>query len=170
MEKYRDEADFFKVSWDGLKGGSRGNEHSLNWFHPAVREYIRDYLTRYATFCKNEPRILFHEVAQEAYPDFTTSKGRRETGYGPHAVQAFRAYLKARYPSIEALNRAWGTKYAGFDSIEPPPDAYAQRGREATPLVAEFEAFRDDAYIDYLKLIYDSLKAGDPNKPSGGPA
>ncbi|HOM83422.1 MAG TPA: beta-galactosidase [Armatimonadota bacterium] len=165
VEKYRDEPDFFKVSWDGLKGGSRGNEHSLNWFHPAVREYIRDYLTRYATFCKNEPRILFHEVAQEAYPDFTTSKGRRETGYGPHAVQAFRAYLKARYPSIEALNRAWGTKYAGFDSIEPPPDAYAQRGREATPLVAEFEAFRDDAYIDYLKLIYDSLKAGDPNKP-----
>ena len=71
---------------------------------------------------------------------------------------------EARYP-IEALNRAWGTKYAGFDSIEPPPDAYAQRGREATPLVAEFEAFRDDAYIDYLKLIYDSLKAGDPNKP-----
>ena len=199
VEKHKDEPDFYKASWDGLKGGSRGSDHSLNFLHPAVREYIRDYLGKYASFCKNEPRVLFYETAQEAYPDFGTPKGRRETGYGPHGIRAFREYLQARHKSIAALNRAWGTAYADFGAIEPPPDAYAQPQRgtvpqsdrngdtpagEAhnravrkseirnpkseigiTPLVAEFEAFRDDAYIGYLKLIYQSLKAADPGKP-----
>jgi hypothetical protein len=164
LDKYRDEPDFFKLSQDGLKGKSSSSNHSLNWLHPAVRAYIKDYLTKYATFCKNERRILFYEVAQEAYPDFNTDKGRRQTGYGPHGEAAFRTVLQGKYKTIAALNREWGTSYADFAAIQPPPDAYMGR-QEVTPLVAEFEAFRDDAYVGYLKLIYDSLKAADPDKP-----
>ncbi|MHB8993676.1 MAG: beta-galactosidase [Armatimonadota bacterium] len=164
IEKYKDEPDFFKVSQDGLKGPSRGNDHSLNYFHPAVRAYIKDYLTKYATFCKSEPRILFYEIAQEAYPYFSTSKGIRETGYGPHAEAAFRTWLQAKYKTIAAVNQALGTTYADFATIQPPPDGYIG-DREMTPLVAVFEAFRDDSYRDYLNLIYSTLKAADPSKP-----
>lgn len=164
VDKHKAEPDFFKLSQDGLKGTSGGSGHSLNWLHPAVQAYIKDYLGKYAAFCKNEPRILFYEVAQEAYPYFTTEKGIRETGYGPHGEAAFRQWLQAKYRTIAALNNEWGATYPGFDAIQPPPDAYLGR-KEITPLVAEFEAFRDDAYIGYLKLIYDSLKAADPDKP-----
>ena len=165
LEKHKDDPDLFKISWDGLRGRSSGSRHSLDYFHPQVRAFIRDYLGKYARFCKNEPRVLFHETSQEAYMDFGTDKGRRESGYGPSALKAFHAYLKGKYETIEALNKAWGTEYANSEAIEPPPDVYAKPDREMTPLAAEFEAFRDDGYIGYLKLIYDSLKAGDPAKP-----
>ena len=164
LDQHKGEPDFFKLSQDGLQGKSNGSNHSLNWLHPAVRAYIRDYLTQYATFCKREPRVLFHEVDQEAYPTFTTDKGVRETGYGPQGEAAFRQYLQDKYQTIAALNKEWGSSYADFAAIQPPPDAYLGR-REITPLVAEFEAFRDEAYLGYLKLIYDSLKAADPDKP-----
>lgn len=164
VDKHKDETDFFRVSQDGLKGQSQGNSRSLNYFHPAVRAYVKDYLTQYATFCKNEPRVLFYETSQEAYPYFTVDGKARQTGYGPHAEAAFRKWLADKYRTIAALNQAWGSSYAGFDTITPPPDAYLGR-KEVTPLVAEFEAFRDDSYTGYLKLIYDSLKAADPAKP-----
>jgi hypothetical protein len=165
VDKYKDEPDFFKLSADALPARRRdGNEQSLNYLHPAVRAYIKDYLGKYAAFGRNEPRLLFYETAQEAYPYFTTSKGLRESGYGPHGEAAFRQWLQAKYRDIAVLNREWGSTYADFAAVVPPPDAYV--GRPAiTPLVAEFEAFRDDAYLGYLKLIYDSLKAGDPTKP-----
>jgi len=165
LDKHGEEPDLYKLSWDGLKGGSRGGLHSLNYFHPVVREFIEDYLTQYATFCRGESRILFHETSQEAYMDFSTEKGRRESGYGPSALKAFHAFLERKYRTIMELNQAWGSRYDRFEAIEPPPDCYVQPREQITPLVAEFEAFRDDGYIGYLKLVYDSLKAADPAKP-----
>ncbi len=37
----------------------------------------------------------------------------------PEAVAAFRAWLRGRYPSIQALNAAWGRDYADFDEVMP---------------------------------------------------
>lgn len=166
IEKHADEPDLFKVSQDGQKGRSRGSGHSLNYYHPAVQQYIRDYLGAYAEFCADEPRIFFHEIAQEAYRDFNTEGGaRREPGYGPAATAAFHEWLAAEYDDIAALNEAWGTNYASFEAVQQPDDRYINPDREITPLVAEFERFVEDGYLDYLQLIYESLKAGDPSKP-----
>ncbi|MFP4248055.1 MAG: beta-galactosidase [Armatimonadota bacterium] len=166
IEQHADEPDLIKISQDGLRGRSRGSDHSLNYYHPAVREYIRDYLGAYAEFCADEPRVFFHEIAQEAYQDFSTEGGaRRQPGFGPAATASFHEWLAAEYDSIAGLNEAWGTDYASFDAIEQPDDRYVNPDREITPLVAEFERFIEDGYLDYLQLIYESLKAGDPNKP-----
>ncbi len=45
--------------------------------------------------------------------------------YSPATVQRFRQWLKARYGTIDALNRAWGTvfwsmEYRSFDEIDAP--------------------------------------------------
>ncbi len=165
MDKHQAEPDFVKVSWDGLKGEANGSSRCLNYFHPAVRQYIKDYLGKYARFCHGEPRVLFHEVAQEAYPGFTVGGGLRLVSYGPHMVAAFRDYLRGKYGTIAALNREWGTSYADFGAVEPPPDPYAKKWDTPSPLTCEFANFDEQAYLDYLKLIYDSLKAGDPDKP-----
>ncbi|MFO0911049.1 MAG: alpha-amylase family protein, partial [Isosphaeraceae bacterium] len=34
-----------------------------------------------------------------------------------HAIASFRAAMRRRYTSIEALNRAWGTAHGGFDAV-----------------------------------------------------
>lgn len=165
MARHADDSDLRKVSWDGLQGHDSSGMYALNFYHPAVRELIADYLPRIAGFCKNEPRVLFYETAQEASPYFSADGTRRQTGYGPSALAEFHRWLAGQYDSIAALNEAWRTDYPSFDAIEPPPDRFAQPDREITPLVAEFERFIEDGYLDYLKLIYDSIKAGDPTKP-----
>lgn len=164
MARHADDPDVRKVSWDGLQGRD-STYYGLNFYHPAVREMIRDSLTRVAGFVKNEPRVFFYETAQEAYPYFGANGGRRQTGYGPSALAEFHRWLEAEYTTVESLNREWGTGYASFDAIEPPPDRFAQPDREITPLVAEFERFIENGYIDYLKLIYESVRAGDTTRP-----
>ncbi len=160
-----DDDDIWKTSWDGERGRSRGSYYGLNYYHPAVREHIATYLQKIATFVKDEPRVFFYETSQEALPYFGCDKGRRETGYGPSATVAFHAWLRDEYGDIATLNLKWGSEYANFEAIVQPPDRFAQPDREIGPLVAEFERFREDTYIDYLKLIYDSVKAGDTTKP-----
>lgn len=167
LEKHADDPDFFKVSQDDLQGRSRGSTHSLNYYHPAVREYIRDYLSAYAEFCEDEPRVLFHEIAQEAFQHFGTESGaRRQPGYGPSATAAFHQWLSSEYGDIAALNEAWGADYASFDAIEQPDDRYVNPDREITPLVAEFERFIEDGYLDYLQLLYESLRPATRTGPS----
>lgn len=38
---------------------------------------------------------------------------------GEHAVRRFQRWLRGKYGSIEAVNRAWGTSYDRFDEIDP---------------------------------------------------
>jgi len=165
MERHADDPDIRKVSWDGHQGRDHSGYYGLNFYHPAVRQHIHDYLKAFATFAADEPRVLFYETAQEAYPHFGCEPGRRQTGYGASALKRFHLWLHDEYGDIAKLNRAWGTGYRGFTAIEPPPDRFAEPDREITPLVAEFERFIEKSYMDYLQLIYESIKAGDGGKP-----
>jgi len=167
LAQYPGEPGLLRVSWDGLAAQREpGNVQRLDYFHPAVAQFIDRYLARYAAACRSEPRVLFHETSQEAYPDFTATGGvLRENGYGPHALAAFRTWLQSQYRTIAELNAAWGTTYADFAVIEPPPDAYAKPDRPQDALTAEFERFRENAYMDYLARLYRALKQGDPDRP-----
>ncbi len=161
LDKHQADPDFMMSSQDGSHAATTANRldlYGLNMFHPAVQAYVKDFLSRYAAFCRHEPRVLFYEVSHEATMTFGTG--------GPAALNAFHAYLSGKYGTIAALNQAWGTDHASFTAIGPPPDYRAEPRRgEVTPLIAEFEAFRDEAFVAYLKLVYDSIKQGDPTKP-----
>jgi hypothetical protein len=160
LQKHADELDLFKVSADGRPADdARKSEYRLNYHHPAVREYVQDFVGRYAACCRNEPGVLFHENALEAVFNLQLD------GYGPTALTGFRAWLKSKYGAIESLNEAWGSYHGSFDDIPTPPDGYARPRDRVTPVVAEFERFREDAYIDFLKLVYGALKASDPDRP-----
>ncbi|MBT4821080.1 MAG: hypothetical protein HON70_35545, partial [Lentisphaerae bacterium] len=167
LKKHANDTDFLKTAWDGETAApGKGRNHRLNFLHPAVRDHIRSYLGAYASFCSREPRVLFHETSQEATPTFRTASGKvRETGYGPAGEKAFRGWLQTKYGTMAQLNEAWSTNYESVTAITPPPDCYSGERGGPSPLVAEFEAFRDDAYIGYLGLLYSSLKTADPNKP-----
>jgi len=166
VKRHAEDKDFMLLSWDGKTANRTGrHNYPLNWFHPAVRNYIRDYCGKYAAFCAKDPRILFYEICQETTMQFSAGGALRSPGYGPHARRAFQAYLAKKYGTIEVLNTAWGAEYAGFDAIEQPPDRLAQPRKEATPLTAEYEAFNENAFLDYFKLVHDSLKKADPDTP-----
>jgi beta-galactosidase GanA len=62
--------------------------------------------------------------------------------YCPATQARFREWLRAKYGSLDALNRAWHRKFASWDDIEPP--------RFSTIL-----SYTD--YIDWKTFIYDRL-------------
>lgn len=58
------------------------------------------------------------------FPDFEAGMGfekpYRVTDYSEASRQAFRAWLRQRFGTIGALNKALGSHWASFDDIEPP--------------------------------------------------
>lgn len=138
----------------------------LNWWHPAVRDYGRELVTSMGRAFRSRDEFLFYEYQWEAYgPYVGTDQGTREVGYGRHAEASFRTWLKKKYGSIAALNRRWGAAYAGFDDIAPPPDRHVVERRRTEPLAAEWEAWREESYEDWCRLLYRAWKQADPTKP-----
>ncbi len=166
-QKHRDDPDFARVSWDGQVANHRSDSsYSLNFFHPAVKQFINDYLGEYAAFCAKEPRVLFYEFAAETLMNFSTKAGTRSIGYGKHATLAFQEHLRRRYQDIGAVNAALGTSFADFAAAVQPPDPLAQKRETVTPLDAEFEIFRENSYMDYLRSVHRAIKTADPAKPT----
>lgn len=95
--------------------------------------------------------------------------------YGAHvpacycdaSAHAFRAWLRQRYATIEALNAAWGTafwsqRYASWDEINPP--------RSAPTFVnpthqLDFQRFSSDALLDLFQMERAILTELTPRVP-----
>lgn len=50
------------------------------------------------------------------------------SGIGPLGLARFHEWLKNRYGTIEKLNRAWQSGYAGFDAVDPMADQNRMNG------------------------------------------
>ena len=87
--------------------------------------------------------------------------------YSAAARQGFREWLAAKYGSIAALNRAWGTvfwsmEYEAFEQIELPNLTVA----EPLPIAAlDFRRYASDQVAAFNKVQYDILKAVRPDLP-----
>ncbi|MFI5891812.1 beta-galactosidase [Actinoplanes sp. NPDC051513] len=87
--------------------------------------------------------------------------------YSDDATHAFRAWLRARYVTIDALNDAWATafwsqRYGSFDEIIPPRLAatHPNPGQQL-----DFKRFSSDALKDYLIAERDLLRSITPDVP-----
>jgi beta-galactosidase len=87
--------------------------------------------------------------------------------YSPAARAAFRVWLAARYPSIEALNRAWGTVfwsqcYGSFEAIDPPVGTVT----EANPAQRlDYRRFASDEVVAYNRAQVQVIRALSPGRP-----
>ncbi|NUQ01061.1 MAG: beta-galactosidase [Armatimonadetes bacterium] len=144
----------------------RSGRQQLNWWHPAIRDYARELVSHMGRTFRDRDDFLFYLFQWESYgPNVSAATGTREVGYGRYAEQDFRRWLAARYGDIGRLNARWRSNHASFDAIAPPPDRYVTERRRTDPLTAEWEAWREDSYYDWCKLIYQAWKEADPNKP-----
>jgi hypothetical protein len=165
LDAHPNDSDIFMQT----SSGAIPNKQALNIWNPLVRAQVRDYCTTQARLLRQDPRTFYNYYAWE--PTFelpgSVALGGVETGYNPTAQADFRHYLQAEFGTIEKLNAAWGSTYASFAAIEPPPDGMLVPRPHATPLTYEFERWREKSYADYYKLCYDAIKAGDPDHPCG---
>ncbi|MER7394512.1 beta-galactosidase [Streptomyces sp. NPDC000151] len=87
--------------------------------------------------------------------------------YSEDAASAFRAWLRRRYSTLEALNHAWGTAfwsqhYSEWDQILPPRLA-ASHPNPTQQL--DFKRFSSDALKDHLRAEREVLRELTPGVP-----
>lgn len=111
----REHPDVLITNEDGTKmdHGSRQHASFSNNFY---REYAQKMIAELAKHYGNDNRIIGWQLDNE--PHSTVD-------YGYDAQQRFRAWLKNKYNTIDALNKAWGTNfwsgtYSDFSQINIP--------------------------------------------------
>lgn len=93
-------------------GGRQHATFSNNFYRQYAMKMIAELARRYG----NDQRVIGWQLDNEP---------RRFLDYGKDAPQRFRNWLKEKYPTVDALNRAWGNNfwsgtYSGFDQINIP--------------------------------------------------
>lgn len=90
-----------------------------------------------------------------------------------NCAAAFRKWLKARYGTIENVNRAWDTAFWShtfydWDEIEPASYLTEHWGWERTTfqgISLDYRRFNSDSILDCYRLEYDAVKKYTPNIP-----
>lgn len=135
-------------------GGRRGYcynsavyQRKANELTKAMAEHFRKYQNIVAWQIDNE---IGHEGSDMCFCD--------------SCHKEFIKYLEGRYQSIEEVNERWGTNfwsgsYDSFNDIQLPKKAYTNQNPS---LRMEYERFRSESIVRFLKQMYQTLKSADP--------
>ncbi len=78
--------------------------------------------------------------------------------YSPHAVEAFRAWLRTKYRTTESLRRAWNDPQASFDTAGVPSQAARQRDRQRSFRDPSTEMAVVDWYLFFNDLVPEAIR------------
>lgn len=91
--------------------------------HPAVQRSVLNFYSALAREVRNQPAFYGWDLWSEphiinwASMRFLTAA---EFCYCPNTAARFRAWLKAKYGTLEALNRGWYRRFTSWNQVQPP--------------------------------------------------
>ncbi len=142
------------VTEDGVRLGV-GSRQQYCPSSPVYRERARELVTRLVERYAGHPALELWHVNNE---------------YGCHvshcycdvSAAAFRAWLAARYGTVDELNRAWGTafwsqRYDSFEEVRPP--SAAPTFKNPTQLL-DFDRFSSDELLACYRSEVEVIRAG----------
>jgi beta-galactosidase len=152
--------DILPVGADGRVRGFGSRRH-YDFSSPSYFEASKKICTAVAERYGKHPAVAFWQTDNE-YGCHNTV-----VSYSPAAAQRFRAWLKQRYGTIDALNSAWGTvfwsmEYLSFDEIDPPIGTVT----EAHPSHRlDYRRFASDEVVRFNRMQVDIIRAHSPGRP-----
>ncbi len=158
---------------------------SLQWFHDggdlfgsaedgAVDSFAiyADAWRQLATFCKERNALFSYNLAVELYiPGGNWGAAQGEAGGQWFAFSerwahsAFRAFLRRKYETIDAVNQAHQTAYASFEDICAPLelywDAQSEQYNVNTQVLIDYNEFKECVCYLFLKNMADAIRSVD---------
>jgi hypothetical protein len=128
---------------------------------PDWRARIRDRVTRDVR-ALHRYRPLYYSLGDET--GIADLSSFWDFDFSAHSLSAMREWLKRRYGDVTALNRQWGSHFAGWDEIMP----MTTRQAIATPdenfsAWADFKEWMDVAFADAVASGTAAVHAADPD-------
>ena len=81
----------------------------------------------------------------------------------PPSLAAMRVWLRGQYGTLAALNREWGTGFAGWDEVTPTPTDAALARRDGNFAGwTDFKAWMDVAFARAVRAGAEAVHAADP--------
>ncbi|MCR5895282.1 MULTISPECIES: beta-galactosidase [Burkholderia] len=152
--------DILAIGADG-RPRAFGSRRHYDFSSPTYLEASRQICTAVAERYGRHPAVRYWQTDNEL--------GCHQTvvSYSPAALVRFRAWLKARYGTIDALNHAWGTvfwsmEYRHFDEVDAPVGTVT----EAHPSHRlDYRRFASDEVARYHRMQVDVIRAHSPGRP-----
>ena len=143
----------YRQPFGARRGHCFNNEHYL--------KKAKDLATVMARHYKDEDSIVAWQVDNEIGHE------NSDMCYCKECHKKFINYLENKYSSIEELNQRWGTSfwtqtYYSFDDIPLPRPAFTAHNPS---LRLEWERFRSNSAVSFIKMMYDAVKKEDTNHP-----
>lgn len=154
--------DVLRVDRQGRKR-KFGGRHNSCPNSPTYRKYAPRLAAKLAERYKDHPALLIWHVSNE-YGGYC---------YCDNCAAAFRVWLRRRYGSLDAVNRAWNTRFWGhtfydFDEIVPPSELSEEWGHNRTNfqgISLDYRRFQSDSLLECYKIEHEELKRITPNVP-----
>lgn len=160
--------DVLQVNFEGNKR-KFGGRHNSCPNSPTYRKYAVRMAETLAERYKNHPSLLVWHVNNEY--------GGAGNCYCDNCEAAFREWLKARYTTLEELNRAWNTSFWShnfydWNEIVLPSGLSEEwtvpNGRTGTyfeGISLDYMRFYSDSLLECYKLEYEAIKKYTPDVP-----
>jgi beta-galactosidase len=154
--------DILRVDIEGRKR-KFGGRHNSCPNSPTYRKYAARLARRLAERYGKRDNLVAWHVSNEF----------GDACYCENCEKAFRVWLKARYGTIENVNRAWNTAFWGhtfydFDDIVVPNNLSEQWNWHRTTfqgITLDYKRFNSESLLDCYRLERDAIRPVSPNVP-----
>ena len=153
-------ADKYPEVMRTMENGMRrrfGNRHNHCYTSPVYRDKVREIDELLAKRYGTHPAVIAWHLSNEYGGEC----------YCTLCQEAFRKFLKDKYGTVEALNRAywfrfWSHRYDDFGQIEPPGPS----GEESMPgLTLDWHRFVTFQTVDFMKNEISAIRKYSPHIP-----
>lgn len=140
-----------------------GGRHNSNPNSPVYRKYAAKLAGKLAERYKDHPALVAWHISNE-YGGYD---------YSEQSAAAFRVWLKERYGSLDALNKAWNTRFWGhtfydWEEIVVPNELSEEWNGNRTNfqgISLDYRRFMSYSLLECYKIEYEAIKEHSKNIP-----